>query len=1193
MAEKIVKTKLPPTLIIGLGGTGCDIVSRVDKLSNKEQRKYIRFVYFDTDANELRVRKDESPYIFTVQTSRQMTVGQALRSDKEARENSFPTSYQLLKKPLTEGAGQVRAVSKLAFDACLREGRITPLHDAISELQHLNGDTLEQSMRVVIVSTLVGGTGSGILLPVSMYLRNYLENICQKKPIIRGICVLPDVFFRCSNKTEVEKNNLRTNAYAALRELDAFMLKADSSNKGSMYDKFWLKMPTPGTVDEYDNYTSNPMDFCFLYDGLNMDGNGLDNFEAYKKHVSDCVYASSVSMLNKRLNSSEDNTILARCEENGRNRYCGIGSSKIIYPFEHVRDYIAMNWMQQAITDDWLKYDKAYEAEERKRQISRQRGSKSQKPLDRRQYYCTLVDSDRSEKNNFAMSIFNQCHMQDPDGIDYTESKWVHYYKNILKNIADRVDGDNYDEGAYNEINKKLTAIGVAKSKLSDDTFRQAFTQLVAALKKYFSKTRKRAEIVADIVAESLFSPSNFDIENSSHIEYWLTDEKSMIHPNAIRYFLYNLEEMLKESKRRLTSTGNVQSLVPDASGNYVHRLSFTSLEESIRSFFEAKNYNKESTKGGEPEAVTLEEYAKSLDVKTFFDEGKQDKGTWRAALENIETECTAQRDNIKKYYETYLELKVIEKALEFIDKLSSHYEDLYRQLEDEINRLPRRIAKIEETFVNDNGAPVIYACASETCLKGLLARCPNLVDPITLTDEFREELFMSIYKTLDIDNAEKQKAVIKQLATANMFDFWRREVVNLYGPEVDMDVIDAMRTQAELEEHKFDADEQLYYIRDKKEEAMKLASPFIDRPVGIEPYIIEACSLAKEISESNDVQKISLIKKVFSGHEVDELMDKYQMLFMKALYNIRVSDLPKFAPEDDSEVDPRDNGSYYRSYWKRINGVIPDDKRTKILTPHLDKRWHYLGVMPHLAEKTEEKCLTEAHRALFISIVCDRIRYDRDQYRFIGNDGDFISDNIIVGDGRCNKFSEIYEAMRMSRPLVLNLLEYYKEQVAKEKSMSATGMYDYTQTMLFKEMENIQLGPYSHKLSFMEIPVLYKATSGSCINGDNEAIVMLRHMIEFVEEYLSEFYCDPLDRTRYFVQWMQNQAELLCSNLKNNYGKIMPNPLKDPLVKRIKEVLKAKVRECELNCASDDCVEKCLEALEKGFSVSDSTTVG
>ncbi|MBO5744357.1 MAG: hypothetical protein J6R60_01060, partial [Clostridia bacterium] len=358
MSKKASKAKLAPTLIIGLGGTGCEIASRVDKLTNEEQRKFVRFVHFDTDANELRMRREETPYIKTVQTSTRVTVGQALRNDREARENSFPTNLQLLNKPLTEGAGQVRSISKLAFDACIREGRISPLYEAIDELQKINGDSMAQAMRVVIVSTLVGGTGSGILLPLSMYLRHYLENACQKKPIIRGVCVLPDVFFHGNNKTDIEKNNLRANAYATLRELDAFMLKADSSNAAELSKRFWLKMPTPGTVDEYDDYALNPMDCCFLFDGQNQDGDGLQNFSMYKQHVADCIYASSISMINKRLNSSEDNTILQRCAENGRNRYCGFGTSKIVYPFKDVRDYIAMTWMNQSMTTDWLRYDK-------------------------------------------------------------------------------------------------------------------------------------------------------------------------------------------------------------------------------------------------------------------------------------------------------------------------------------------------------------------------------------------------------------------------------------------------------------------------------------------------------------------------------------------------------------------------------------------------------------------------------------------------------------------------------------------------------------------------------------------------------------------------------------------------------------------------------------------------------------------
>jgi len=1194
MAENIKKIKLPPTLIIGLGGTGCDIVSRVDKLSNKEQRQYIRFVYFDTDANELRIRKEESPHVFTVQTSQRMTVGQALRTDREARENSFPTSYQLLKKPLTEGAGQVRAVSKLAFDACLRDGRINPLHDAIDELQHLNGDTLEQSMRVVIVSTLVGGTGSGILLPVSMYLRNYLENICQKKPIIRGICVLPDVFFRGGNKTEVEKNNLRANAYAALRELDAFMLKADSSQNDGKYNKYWLKMPTPGTVDEYDDYTVSPMDFCFLYDGLNMDGDGLQNFEAYKQHVSDCVYASSVSMLNKRLNSSEDNTILARCEEGGRNRYCGIGSSKIVYPFLQVRDYLAMSWMEQAMTEEWLRYDKEYEKKLQQQQASRKKGV-ILPPINKREYYCTLVDSDCKEDNYFASEIVDQCHLKDPDGLGYTEGKWKSYYRKLIESISDKVNSDKYDEGTIAAINLGIDGISTAKKQHREDNLKSDFRSVEDSLRKYFSKTKKRAESVADIIADSLFSTANFDIKNEKHIEYWITESNSFIHPNAVRYFLYNLEMFLKEAHGRLTSLGEFTSLLPirvkiDGEIKEVEqrRMSFTSLEESIRSFFEKEIYDKQAKdndEDSESTKVTISEYVNSLDLKTLMNHGVLNKEDWEDSVGIVIDACTEQMNNIKKYYETYLELAIINKALDYVDKLSNYYEYFYQQIDTEIKRLPRRIERIAETYVNDTGAPILYACASEKCLKGLLERCPNIVDPITLTEGFREKLFTSIYKVLEIDNTDKQYAVINDLVSNHILDFWREQVVVQYGQKVDMDIIDALRTQAEIEENKFDADEQLYYIRDKREEAMKLAAPFIDRPIGVEPYIIEACALGAEVSTSYDMQKSAIIKNVFTGYENDALMDKYQMLFMKALYNIRISDLPKFAPADDNEVDPHENGSYYKSYWKRINGVIPDDKHTKILTPHLDKRWHYIGVMPDLSEKAELQCLTEAHRALFISIVYGRVAYVNDQYRFKGKGGDLISDSIIVGDGKCNNFSEIYEAMLMSRPLVLNLLNDYKEQLEKEKSSPSIGRIDYKSTVLFGKLQDMNLAPYTHNLSFLELPILYKATAGKNVRSDDESLNMVRHMIDFIHEYLSEFYSDAHDRIPYFVQWMHEQIKLMYHNLRNNYSEILANPINDLLVRRIKEEVKSRIEDCEFSCQEcDKYIKEFLDDYAKGF---------
>ena len=42
-----------PTLLVGLGGTGCKIVERVSNLVTSEQRNDIAFAVFDTDINDL------------------------------------------------------------------------------------------------------------------------------------------------------------------------------------------------------------------------------------------------------------------------------------------------------------------------------------------------------------------------------------------------------------------------------------------------------------------------------------------------------------------------------------------------------------------------------------------------------------------------------------------------------------------------------------------------------------------------------------------------------------------------------------------------------------------------------------------------------------------------------------------------------------------------------------------------------------------------------------------------------------------------------------------------------------------------------------------------------------------------------------------------------------------------------------
>lgn len=1180
MSRKASKAKMAPTLIIGLGGTGCEIASRVDKLTNNEQRKFVRFVHFDTDANELRMRREETPYIKIVQTSSSLTVGQALRNDREARENSFPSNLQLLNKPLTEGAGQVRSISKLAFDACIREGRITPLHDAINELQKLNGDNMAQAMRVVIVSTLVGGTGSGILLPLSMYLRHYLENTCQKKPIIRGVCVLPDVFFHGGKKTDTEKNNLRANAYATLRELDAFMLKADSSNAAELSKRFWLKMPTPGTVDEYDDYSVNPMDFCFLFDGQNQDGDGLQTFSMYKQHVADCIYASSISKLNKRLNSSEDNTILQRCAENGRNRYCGFGTSKIVYPFNDVRDYIAMNWMNQSMTADWLRYDKLYEEKLVKQQLSRSQGVMLP-PIDKRKFYCDSISSDQSEHNSFALSLFEECHNKDNLGISFTTPRWESYYDKLKAFIDEKVAEDvGYDEGYYDSIEKNLNQMSTNVDDKDVQSYKSIYMQTAPLIKTYFSITKRHAEAIAGVVADSIFSPNNFDISNEHHIEHWLTQNNVPLHPNSIRFFLYNLEMLLTEEKRRLSlpskEDDDFDMPVGDGEDEFANE-SFADLEKKVKTFFEVKDNVVESKSGNNDQSVNLDTYVSSF-RGSLLGKGADlfDK------MNGVVSKCRDHCANIRRYYSAYLRLTIIKAALSYIDKLCNNYEYFFQQLDSEIKRIPRRIQRIEEAYENSAGNPVIYACASQKCLHGLLMRCPNPVDSIALTDAFRNELFKGVFETLKVDDPEKQRSIIDDLVGEQILDFWRKEAIDQYGKKIDLDIIDALRAEAEMEKGLEKFDDQRYYIEGIANQAKKLAAPFIDKPIGQEPYIIDACGMGHDVSGADDMTKAALIAQVFDGHESDEYMDKYQILYLKALYNLKICDLPKFAPADDNEIDPHNMGDYYKAYWKRIDSIIPDSMKTRVLTPHLDKRWHYIGVMPDLSDESEKKCLAEAHTAFVTSILYRWVKFDRDVYRFLDKNGDFISDQIIVEDGRCNKLSEIYQAMLMNRPLVKDMLKRFEEETAKETGSSSVGNKNYKNTKLYQAMEKAHIFAFDNieNVSIFELPILCKVTAGANTFSNDAAVVMLKNFVNYIERYIEKFYADPYIRNEYFIQWMQTQTQRMMENVaKYEELSIMADPFGDQLVKRSINILISTIRSYEFcsiaSVVADELEEK------------------
>ena len=227
--------------------------------------------------------------MYYVQTSSPQTVGDYLGHDKDAMTYWFPKNNVLFNKTVSEGAGQVRAISRLALNATIKNGNINELIRAIDDLFRKDGEPLQQALRISIVSSASGGTGSGIALPLSMYFRNYIES---KYPntglIIRSMLVLPETLDN-EIKSDTEKENQRRNAYATIKEMNAFMMKGtgifDTDPSLNRYKDLCMEFTAPGT-NELLKLDSLPCDFCFLLDGQNTEDNTLDNIAQYIEQAS-------------------------------------------------------------------------------------------------------------------------------------------------------------------------------------------------------------------------------------------------------------------------------------------------------------------------------------------------------------------------------------------------------------------------------------------------------------------------------------------------------------------------------------------------------------------------------------------------------------------------------------------------------------------------------------------------------------------------------------------------------------------------------------------------------------------------------------------------------------------------------------------------------------------------------------------
>ena len=1041
-----------PTLFVGVGGTGCKIVKKVADLCAPSEKENINFLCLDTNVNDLSGVANGKSKIYWVQTSNTQTVGSYLDYDAEARKKWFPKNAVMYDKTVSEGAGQVRAISRLALNSTIKTGKIRPLYDSIDDLFRKTGRDMKQAMRVVIASTASGGTGSGIILPISMFIRDYVkEKYPNTSLIVRALILLPETLDSVID-SQTERDSQARNAYATIKELNAFMMKGsgfiDLDEDLRQFSGLKVDVSIAGS-DKQKSLSLLPMDFCFLMDGQDAEDSTMISIGQYIDQAAQALYEQNIGPMQKKAFSVEDNIIkeMTKPGNYGRNRFGGIGAGVIAYPYEKIADYVAYDLAIDSIggssdASKWTKYDnavKAYKAEQKKRGV----------PM-------STWDSDGK--------IYNEClhNARDPfstdlnntyelDGIDGRIKK---YKASLEKQAYDVVLRDKRFSTIYASAKhwENATSFGESEDKIAD---------AVATLSNYREVAQARSKdgnpIIDGIVgrwAEAVFSNDQKTtvINDAYSIEALIKNAQGEVfHPCAVRYVLYRLQE---EFEKETKSTAHHQA------------------EEAIEAFTN-KEYEFKFTK----EKITGVENLASLEKEpSLKDKLRGYKRLNEEANQDIPGYFMAIEDYCKKTakHAAYV------KAYEYVRAFSEQFELFFNTFVFKVKELSRRKMDLVDELKYKKGDSFVNICATEELLDELSKYSLQKAQKETtmLNSEINGGIFDAV-KNNAIFKMELDKAgngYIEEDRRINIFDdilldYFRRSVREKCE-DIDKDIIGAIELEQRLKERirlrsesggdtqvfeQVTAADAMRHIAEVVAMGARIAAPSIQRLTNEEPREIKVCAYNKSLLDNRKFRVKDLIP---NGEPVDTI-SKYEIHFYNALYNITPDKLKKFAAPYDTETGHKNAGTYHKAYFDYSRFIGPDSTKNAVISTHIDKRWDSIKCMPELDFGFQQLVIQKIHKAFIYGLVHGTIQQralsavanGKKVYLYRNTENRDVE--LLVPNGTlCDEFYEILDALYVNAKVVedIGLMK------SRKRAMSESENCNYEDTEFFRDMANFNL---------------------------------------------------------------------------------------------------------------------------------------
>ena len=970
-----------PTLVVGVGGTGCEIaegVIREARANGLDQRGRLAVMGFDTDVNDIQSRTQiDRRYI--VQTSSLDTIYQILEKTPEAeqtfcmRREQLP--HRLLNMKLIEGAGQIRMLSHLALWDQLKRRR-TEIEAAVgnvfADLARHDGRTeFTGALNIIVCGSLAGATGSGSFVQIALLLRRIAEDRGLRGVQVRGVFVLPDVFVRGASLGTQQIDNVLANGYASLRELSAVFARAEGAEGATDF----VYEFAPGLALKTGE---TPFEAVTLIDYENVAGGNLgSNLAHYKQLATRAVYLQTFTSVGKETLSRTINDALAGVAAAARsstNVFGAIGIAAVRYPAPHMADYLSHRFAQEVVAGDWLRLDRIYRGEVRRYEELKAAGNMAVRPPDIAATFLDSIDQfARRDRLAFFMEIAERL---DPVVVDpeTKEERRLPLEQQFLDAFLQEISETFWSNSRLVELRTRgaidPTAFRMREriesiARMSENLLDADFGALETAISEQPDRIFNNTITVEDERAVAELQPH--------HLRWYV--ERGGPHPVQVRAFLYRTLRRARALRDAIDVAALRNAVI--AVGNVFQRDRFFDgkIEDRRRSNPLVLERAREAARPSIVGRITGSTNRFVDDFVRYYDD-------------------TVQR--MRAYGEGALRRKILDALVAELEALVATYEGLFAEvgrslaaIEDEVKRLGARHAD----GASFDGNVYVYADArsKEAAWSELSSRTVALRQSAGVNTALNGAVY-----TLHRD-ARKTRRTADYGALRGLFDrevvenFARRAVETDHRSVWDLSIVEAARREADIDGSDWKA-----RLRSGVDLVKAQAEPFVrlQDPGDGQAMVFWAMppSVREEYGDGGEFDRLftfqqgerPLLAPDFSARE---------LLCVNSRVNLELVHLAKLDPGSNrGNINEPTRGRYQRAYSDRIAKLLDEEtanatiaggtRVTSVLTPHIHRDWHRGSTMPEIFPEMRQRIAMELRRAALVAFGLGLVQKETDYGR-------------------------------------------------------------------------------------------------------------------------------------------------------------------------------------------------------------------